>query len=62
MCVEIPRFFPGRAPVPAEIQRANVEAAGEPLFGELPEPPAVAGDAVEADDRWGGGVTPFLDV
>jgi hypothetical protein len=48
--------------VPAQIRRDDVETAGQPLLGELPEPAAVALDAVEADDGWSVGVAPLVDV
>ena len=48
--------------MPAQIRRDDAKAAGQPLLGELPEPAAVALDAVEADDRRSAGVAPRLDV
>jgi hypothetical protein len=48
--------------VSAQIRRDDAKAAGQPLLGELPEPAAVALDAVEADDGWGAGVAPLVDV
>jgi hypothetical protein len=39
-----------------------VEAAGEPLLGELSKATAVAGDSMEADERWGVVMAPLVDV
>jgi hypothetical protein len=49
-------------PVTAEIECDDVEAVDQPLLCEAPEPPAVGGDPVEADDRRRAGRAPFVDV
>src|SRR5205823_10910802 len=55
-----PRRLPLREAVPAKVRGENAEAALEPLLGEAAEAPAVAGDAVEADDRRGVAIAPLV--
>jgi len=48
--------------VPAQVRSEDVEAAGEPLLGELAEAPAVTLDAVQADDRRSARSAPLMGV
>ena len=55
--LEVPRRLPRRAAVAAQVERDDVEAIGQAL-GELLEVTAVAGDAVQADERAAGSRRP----
>ena len=57
--LEVPRRLPRRGAVPAQVERDDVEAVGQPL-GELREVAAVARDAVQADERRRGLVAPLV--
>jgi hypothetical protein len=48
--------------VAPEIRREHVEAVRPPLLRELAEAPSVGRDAVQADERRGGRVAPFVEV
>jgi hypothetical protein len=62
MRLDVPGLVPGGVPVAAEVRCHDVEPPRQSLLGELAEPAAVAGNAVQADDRRGGFHAPFLGV
>ena len=56
-----PRRLPARAAVTAQVRRDHA-ATGPALLREAAEALAVAGHAVQADDRRGSGIAPFVNV
>src|SRR5262245_60702470 len=60
--VDRPRRLPLRRAVATQVGGEHVEAAGEPLFGELAVAAAVRADAVDADDRRRVGVAPLVQL
>ena len=61
MLLDAPGRLPARAPVTAVVD-ADHAVRGEALLGQPAEPAAVARDAVEADDRLSGRVSPLGDA
>jgi hypothetical protein len=57
-----PTARPTSSAVSAQVGGDDVEAAREPLLGELPEAQAVTGDAVQADDERRARVAPLVGV
>ena len=60
--LERPGWLPRRAAVPAQVGRDDAELHGPALLCEPAEPLAVAGDAVQADERRRVRVAPLVRV
>ena len=60
--VERPGRLVGRRSVPEQVRRKHVPAVREPVLGQQPSVPAVAGDAVEEDDSRAPVVAPAVEV